>query len=113
MQKYYLTGKELTEEEWQKLPETKSRRLLEIRESIENSFSLVKYNVETLADKGGFSFDALNVRLGKAKGDTVNSAFKAKIENLKKEERIERWNGMKIFICGLRNLEGIKYPLIL
>lgn len=88
MQRYYLTGKELTEEEWQKLPETKSRRLLEIRESIENSFSLVKYNVEALAEKGGFSFDALNVRLGKATGDTVNSAFKAKIENLKKEERI-------------------------
>lgn len=88
VQKYYLTGKELTEEEWQKLPETKSRRLLEIRESIENSFSLVKYNVEALAEKGGFSFDALNVRLGKATGDTVNSAFKAKIENLKKEERI-------------------------
>ena len=88
VQKYYLTGKELTEEEWQKLPETKSRRLLEIRESIENSFSLVKYNVEALAEKGGFSFDALNVRLGKATGDTVNSAFKAKIENLKKEGRI-------------------------
>lgn len=88
VQKYYLTGKELTEEEWQKLPETRSRRLLEIRESIENSFSLVKYNVEALAEKGGFSFDALNVRLGKATGDTVNSAFKAKIENLKKEERI-------------------------
>ena len=50
VQKYYLTGKELTEEEWQKLPETKSRRLLEIRESIENSFSLVKYNVEALAE---------------------------------------------------------------
>ena len=88
VQKYYLTGKELTEEEWQKLPETKSRRLLEIRESIENSFSLVKYNVEALAEKGGFSFDALNIRLGKATGDTVNSAFKAKIENLKKEGRI-------------------------
>ena len=66
----------------------KSRNWKDIRESIENSFSLVRRNVETLAEKGGFSFDALNLRLSKATGDTVNSAFNAKIENLKSEERI-------------------------
>lgn len=87
-QKYYGTGKELTPQDWERLPNGKSKELKEIRESVENSFSLVRMNVEALAERGGFSFDALNVRLGKATGDTVNTAFRAKIATLKKEERI-------------------------
>lgn len=90
--KYYSTGKVLSKEDWERLPGTKVRLLRDIRESIENSFSLVKMNVEALAEKGGFSFDALNVRLSRATGDTLNSAFRAKIEILKKEERITTMN---------------------
>ena len=45
-------------------------------------------NVEALAEKGTFSFNTLNLRLGKATGDTLNSAIRAKIEELKNEERI-------------------------
>lgn len=37
-QKYYSTGKELSREDWENLAESKSRRLIEIRSSIENSF---------------------------------------------------------------------------
>lgn len=85
---HYLTGKNLKIEEWDILPATKTKALKEIRESIENSFSLVKMNVEALAEKGGFSFDSLNLRLSKASGASVNMALKAKIENLRKEERI-------------------------
>lgn len=88
IRKYYSTGKDLTLEEWKVLPTGKSRVLKETRESIENSFSLVRLNVETIAEKGGFSFDTLNVRLGRGTGDTVNSALKARIENLKREEKI-------------------------
>lgn len=88
LQKYYSTGKEVSPSDWEKLPDTKSRKLLDIRESIFNSFSLVKENAEALIEKGEFSFDALTVRLGKAVGDTVNSAFEAKIATLKNEERI-------------------------
>lgn len=86
--KYYSTGKELSTEEWRKLPESKARKIVEIREDIENSFSIVKAGVESLVSKSEFSFDALNLRLGKAVGDTLNSALKAKIEKLKSEERI-------------------------
>lgn len=88
VRKYYSTGKNLKVNEWNLLPTGKSRALKEIRESIENSFSLVKSNVEAIAEKGGFSFDALNVRLGRASGDTVNSALRARIQNLKREDQI-------------------------
>jgi integrase/recombinase XerD len=86
--KYYLTGKSLKVNEWNILPTSKTRVIKEIRESIENSFSLVRSNVEAIAEKGGFSFDALNIRLGRAAGDTVNSALKARIQNLKKGDQI-------------------------
>lgn len=86
--KYYPTGKELTLNEWESLPTKKSKEFKIIRESIENSFSLVKSNVETLAEKGNFSFDTLNLRLSKTTGDSLNIAFKIKIEKLLKEERI-------------------------
>ncbi len=103
VRKYYSTGKELKITEWDNLSSNKSRTWKEVKESIENSFSLVRNNVEVLAEKGGFSFDTLNLRLSKGTGDTVNNAFRAKVENLKKEERI----GTKL-ICSnvLNNLES-------
>lgn len=88
VRKYYSTGKELTNPEWESLSTKKSKEFKIIRESIENSFSLVKSNVETLAEKGNFSFDALNLRLSKTTGDSLNVAFKIKIERLLKEDRI-------------------------
>lgn len=102
VRKYYSTGKELTSDEWDSLSTKKSKESKLIRESIENSFSLVKSNVETLAEKGNFSFDTLNLRLSKTTGDSLNIAFKIKIENLLKEERI----GSKL-VCQnvLNNIE--------
>lgn len=86
--KYYPTGKELKLDEWETLPTKKSKEFKILRESIENSFSLVKSNVEILAEKGNFSFDTLNVRLSKTTGDSLNIAFKIKIDKLQKEDRI-------------------------
>lgn len=39
--KYYPTGKALTPEEWDALPTTRSRALLDVRADIENSYSIV------------------------------------------------------------------------
>lgn len=101
-QKYYNTGKDLSVDNWERLPSARDKELKEIRESVENSFSLVKQNVEALAERGGFSFDALNLRLGKASGDTLNNALKAKIEALRKNEQI---GTMDTYISTLKNIE--------
>lgn len=100
--KNYPTGKYLTKEEWESLPTNKSRAYKEIRESIENSFSLVRDNVEFLAERGDFSFELLNTRLGKATGDTLNSAILAKIAELESEERI---GTMQFYQCTLKMVE--------
>lgn len=88
VRKYYSTGKMLSVDDWRRLANTRSHELGEIRKDIENSFSLVKANVIALAEKGEFTFDALNVRLSRNTGDTINTAFRVKIDNLLKEERI-------------------------
>ena len=55
-QKYYSTGQELSKEDWANLAESKSRRLTEARSNIENSFSIIKGQVEGLtAPFGGAS----------------------------------------------------------
>ena len=102
VQKYYSTGKELTEKDWKKLPETRAAELSKVRNSIKNSYDIVLKNIEELSYRGEFTFDALNLRLGKATGDTVNTALKAKIALLKTEERI----GTMLYYDGV--LKGIE-----
>lgn len=85
---YYLTGKRVTRETWEKLPKNKNREAMEIKMSVENSFSLVKDCVYYLASLGQFSFEALNKRLSKGNGVSINSAFRAKIESLKSDDMI-------------------------
>ena len=102
--KYYSTGICMTKDEWNRLPENKSSEYRKLRQSLEHSFSFVRMNVEALADKGTFSFNALNLRLGKATGDTLNNAIRAKIEELKNEERI---GTMQFFKCTLVMVEEV------
>lgn len=87
-QKYYPTGKNLSTEDWDRLPTTKNKSLINIRESIENTFDIVKTTVDELASDAEFSFDSLNNRLKKASTDTLNTSLIAKIAELKIEERI-------------------------
>lgn len=88
IRKYYSTGKSLSPTQWEKLPIARTREMVELRNDIENSYSLVRDSVLALAEKGEFTFDALNIRLSRAVGSTLNAAFAAKIETLRKEERI-------------------------
>lgn len=66
------------------LPTTKARALVAVRKDIESSYQIVRAAVEELAASGGFSLDTLNNRLKGAAVDTVNTMFRAKIEELKK-----------------------------
>lgn len=84
-QKYYTTGKELSIEDWNSLPSSKNSKLMTTRSDIKNSFDKVESCVHQLVEEGNFSFDNLNIRLGKITGDTVNSAYENKINILNEE----------------------------
>lgn len=88
IRRYYSTGKTLTPEEWEKLATAKSHTQVEIKRDILSSFELVKVAVQALTERGEFSFDNLDARLGRATSGAINDAFRAKIEALQTEDRV-------------------------
>lgn len=110
-QRYYSTGKTLSNEEWATLAETKNKLLSEIRRDVENSFSYIKSNVEALVNEHEFTFESLNVRLGKGLSDkTLGTAFQAKIEILLNENRIGSYNYYKDTLKSIEDFAGKNIP---
>ncbi len=110
-QRYYSTGKTLSNEEWTSLAETKNKLLSEIRRDLENSFSYIKSNVEALVNEHEFTFESLNVRLGKGLSDkTLGTAFQAKIETLLNENRIGSYNYYKDTLKAIEDFAGKNIP---
>ncbi|OKY89909.1 MAG: integrase [Bacteroidales bacterium 55_9] len=99
---YYPTGKDLSPEEWEILPTTKVRALVAIRKDIESSYQIVRAAVEELAGAGAFTLSKLNTRLKGAPSDTVNTAFRAKMEELNKLQHV---GNMLIYDNVLKGLE--------
>ena len=103
---YYTTGKDLTPEEWEILPTTKARALVAMRKDIESSYQIVRAAVEELATSGGFTLDALNTRLKGATADTVNTAFRAKIDELEKAGRVGSASAFRGALLGIERFAG-------
>ena len=101
--KDYVTGKKLTEEEWNKLPVTKSAQFVKLRDEIQASFKIVDDIVLDLFRNDMFSFETLNTRLGKCTTDTINTAFAAKIEALRKDGAI---GNMFNYQTAMRSIEA-------
>lgn len=106
---YYPTGKDMTAEEWAALPTTKARIFVAVRKDIESSYQIVRSAVEELATSGGFSLEALNNRLKNAATDTVNTAFRARMEALSKALQV---GNMLIYDNVLKGLERFAGPRI-
>ena len=106
--KYYGTGKSLTASDWERLEVTKSRALIDIRESVRDSFDIVRDTVEALIQSGAFTFDALNSRLKRATSDTVNTAFRAKIAALNAADRVGNATIYDTILKGLERFAGDK-----
>ena len=105
---YYPTGKDLTLEQWERMPSTRNRDLKAIRESIANSFDIVRQNVDELASIAGFSFEALNTRLKSGATDTINTAFRAKIADLNEQNRVGNAIVYNNVLKGLERFAGDK-----
>ncbi len=100
--KYYSTGKSLSIEEWNKIEKTKNTELLSTKKDLQISFDKIKNAIQKLEGEGRFSFDNLNIYLGKYTGETVNTAFETKIGNLINEGSI---GNSDVYTCAYRNFE--------
>ena len=103
---YYPTGKDLMPAEWDALPTTKARALVEIRKDIESSYQIVRTAVEDLLMRGIFSLENLNNRLKRAGGDTLNIAFEGKIAEMKAQERIGNMMAYRVVMKGIERFAG-------
>ena len=108
---YYPTGKDLMPAEWDALPTTKARALVEIRKDIESSYQIVRTAVEDLLMRGIFSLENLNNRLKRAGGDTLNIAFEGKIAEMKAQERIGNMMAYRVVMKGIERFAGPRVPL--
>ena len=107
---YYPTGKDFTKEEFIAVLTSKARDKAAIRKDLESSFGIVRNAVEQLTQTGGFSLDKLNTFLGKATGETVNTAFKAKIAYLFKTDRVGNATVYDTVLKGLERFGGAAIP---
>lgn len=102
IQRYYNTGKELSPEDWSALSYSKSSKLMTIRLDIQNSFEKVENVVRSLLEEGSFSFENLNTRLGKCVNDTLNTAYKNKINSQIESGAI---GNSTVYSCSYKHLE--------
>jgi integrase len=107
VRKYYSTGKNLSQYDWENLPVTKSKKQITIRRDIQNSFDKVKNAVQQLEHENDFSFEKLNCLLGKGLANNLlNTAFQAKIESLFDENRIGTHNYYKDSLKTIEDFAG-------
>ena len=100
--KYYGTGKYLSEDEWERLPATKSKHLNDIKKDIQIAADRVKGTLKELIREDMFSFEALNKRLGSATGSTLNEAFTAKVQGLSEAGKVST---SYVYKYSLRSIE--------
>jgi len=88
IQKYYSTGFNLTNEEWDSMPKTRDENLKKTRKHIQDGFNKLKEILEELNENDGFSFESLNIRLSKGMKNSVISAIYGRSEALKNNGQI-------------------------
>ena len=107
VQRYYPTGKDVSEEEWKGF--WNARRLPKKCASIENSFYIVRNVVEQLAQKGEFSFRRLDAHLGRF-GDTLNEALEDRMKSLMAQGKINSFYRYRSTLHGIERFAGKKVP---
>lgn len=111
-QKYYSTGKELSKENWERLLKAKSKLMAEIREDVETSFSIIKQQINELIQKGEFSIESLNIRLGRQMREVnLHNAFELKMKELLDNEQASTYLNYQSALKSLENFGGTCIPL--
>ena len=110
VQKYYSTGKSLTEQEWGTLWTAKNKELIAKRKDIENSFEIVKAAVQELAYAGNFSHVRLANRLRHNTTTSLNKLFAIYIEDLEATQSIRTASVYSNTIANIEKFAGANIP---
>ena len=105
-QKYFPTGVDMSEMEWQNVSGT--RKTSEDVVRIENTFHNIRTEVETLLEKGIFSMVTLSLRLGRGSYVTVNSALSSMMDRFRSDGRVNSYYRCRSTLRGLEQFAGRK-----
>lgn len=84
--KYFGSGYYVTIKDWEKLPTAKSEKLIEIKKLVVSAFDIIEAHIKEIKDN--FSFDILEIRLGRGKINSVYSAYEARIKDLNEKGQV-------------------------
>jgi integrase/recombinase XerD len=101
-QVYYSSGIDLTLSEWEIMPDTRKKGLIEQRELIQLGFDRIKNYIKDLIKGEGFTIEALNKRLSRGMKNSIITAFNNKIDSLTKAGRI---GSSIMYGCTLKSIE--------
>ncbi len=87
-QVYYSSGIDLSLNEWEALPDTRKKSLIDQRDLIQNGFDRIKAHIKELVRGDGFTLEALNTRLSRGMKNSIIAAFNDKIFRLNKNNQI-------------------------
>lgn len=102
---FYSTGYVMSKDDWEAMPKSKSPTIVKTRQSLHKLFKTHEDCVRNLAEQNRFSFSSLNTALGNATGDSLNTAFRSKIDKLYKDGKISTGDW---YNNTLNNIEAYK-----
>ena len=107
-QKYYPTGVDVTDDEWDSL--CCSRRGNEKLSDIEDCFYRIRDEVARLIDDGLFCFEALDMRLGRS-DKTLNGMIKDKMDYMMAKGRVNSSYRYQSTLRAMEKFGGKKIPI--
>lgn len=104
IQKYYPTGVDLPASEWKRI--SYSKRMPECHADIITKFNQISSEVEALLEKGAFSFEALEARMGKPVDRTLNAALELMMDKFQTEGRINSYYRCRTTLKSVERFAG-------
>lgn len=109
--KYYPSGFTFTYKDWDDFANRDLQKHRATRKTIQNFFDkTLRPIIDSLVEKGHFSFEALDHNLGKSDISNINEAFQSKIDSLINENRIGNSTIYKTVKKSLESYKGEKIP---
>lgn len=107
-QKYYLTGQDLSENEWKYFPLELPDPVIE---TIENRFYQIKYEIEAMIRRRDFSFSALDIYLGKSTGGTVSDMMSSQMKRFMSSGMINSYYRCRSTLKAVEKFAGTSVHL--
>ena len=106
VRQYFNTGISLNLDDWERLPNAKNSVLINDRKIVQMAFSHIANIVELLTKDDLFSFENLNIRLGKGIDSTLNVAYQSKIDNLTEDGKHNTSDFYKYSLRAVKSFGG-------